>query len=83
MSEILEKIKKSKAEGKFDSCVFELPEDFVTANGLPKNAFAILSLQNGRFEAEVFSPSENDNAEIEEFLDEFGDFNEELKRLGD
>ena len=83
MTEILEKIKKSKAEGKFDSCVFELPKDFVSANGLPENAFAVLSLQNGKLEAEVFSPSDEDNEEVEEFLAEFGDFNEEMKRLGD
>lgn len=83
MSKILEKIKKSRVEGKFDSCVFELPKDFVAANGLPKNAFAILSLQNGKLEAEVFSPTDEDNEEVEEFLSEFGDFNREMKRLGD
>lgn len=54
MIKILEEIKKSKGEGKFDSCVFELPKDFVAANNLPKNAFAILTLQNGKLEAEVF-----------------------------
>ncbi len=83
MIEVLESIKKSKGARKFDSCVFELPKDFSAANGLPNNAFAILTLQNGKLEAEVFSPSDEDNREVEEFLAEFGDFNEELKRLGD
>ncbi|MEZ5427160.1 MAG: hypothetical protein R2747_12895 [Pyrinomonadaceae bacterium] len=81
--DILEKIKKSKGEGKFDSCVFELPKGFAAANGLPSNSFAVLTLRNGRLEAEVFSPDQGDEKEVEEFLAEFGDFNEELKRLGD
>jgi hypothetical protein len=83
MGKTLETIKRSKDKRKFDSCVFELPRDFVAANDLPKNAFAILTLQNGKLEAEVFSPSDEDDAEIEEFLAEFSDFNEEIKRFGD
>lgn len=74
--EILEKIKKSKGEGKFDSCVFALPNDFTSANGLAGNSFAVLTLQNGKLEAEVFSPDEEDEREVEEFLAEFGDFNQ-------
>jgi hypothetical protein len=83
MLEILKTIENSKKRDKYDSCVFELPEDFITANNLPKNSFAILTLQNGKLEAEIFSPSDDDTTEVEAFLAEFGGFNEEMKGLGD
>lgn len=81
--DILEKIKKSKGEGTFDSCVFELPKEFANANGIASNSFAVLTLQNGKLEAEVFSPSVEDETEVEEFLSEFGGFSEEIEKLGD
>lgn len=67
----------------FDSCVFELPRDFAAANGLPENSFAVLTLKNGKVETNVFSPDANDEREVSEFIEEFGDFNEEIKRIGD
>lgn len=82
MNEVLEK-KAAKIEKDFRSCVFELPRDFAVSNGLPENSFAILTLNNGKVETEVFSPSDVDAAEIDEFIKEFEDFNEEMKRIGD
>ncbi|MGI8639202.1 MAG: hypothetical protein ACR2MG_04540 [Pyrinomonadaceae bacterium] len=82
MNEILEN-QPIKTAKEFDSCVFELPQDFAVANGLPENSFAILTLKDSKVEAKVFSPTAEDENEVEEFLEEFGDFNEEMKRLGD
>ena len=82
MSAILEN-QLVKVAKDFDSCVFELPKEFAVANGLPENSFAILTLKNGKIETNVFSPGAEDEREVDEFIREFGDFNEEIKRIGD
>ncbi len=80
MSELLEKQLTAK---EFDSCVFELPPDFAAANGLPENSYAVLTLKDGKVDAEVFSPTVEDEKKVEEYIEEFADFNVEMKRIGD
>ena len=82
MNEIIEK-QLPEATKEFDSCVFELPPDFAAANGLPENSYAVLTLKDGRVDASVFSPTAQDENEVENFIEEFGDFNVEIKRIGD
>ncbi len=50
---------------------------------MPENSFAVLTLKNGKIETNVFSPDAEDEREVDEFIKEFGDFNEEIKRIGD
>ncbi len=74
---------KKKGAKTFDSCVLEIPKEFALANNLPENAFFSLTLRDGRLESEIVVYTDADEKEIEEFLADFPDFDEEMKRLGD
>ena len=79
MLETLEK----KTTKSFDSCVVEVPKEFALANGFPEKCFVSLTLQNGKLESEMVEYSDRDEAEVDEFINNFPTLNEELKRVGD
>lgn len=79
MSEILEK-KTSKT---FDSCIVEVPKEFALANGFPEKCFVSLTLRNGKLESEIIEFSDEDEREVDEFIEKFPTLNEELKQVGD
>ena len=79
MLETLEK----KTSGHFDSCVVGVPREFALANGFPEKCFVSLTLRDGKLESEIVEYSSQDEKDVEEFLNEYPDLNEELKQIGD
>ena len=78
-------IEKSRQETKqnFDSLIVEIPKDFAVFHGLPEKSFAVLTVRNGKIISEVISYSDEDEKKVEEFLAEFPEFDEEMKKVGD
>jgi hypothetical protein len=79
MLETLEK----KSTKSFDSCVVEVPREFALANGFPEKCFVSLTLGNGKLESEIVEYSDQDEKDVEEFLNDYPNLNEELKQIGD
>jgi hypothetical protein len=79
MLETLEK----KSTKSFDSCVVEVPREFALANGFPEKCFVSLTLRNGKLESEIVEYSDQDEKDIEEFLNDYPHLNEELKQIDD
>ncbi len=79
MLETLEK----KSTKSFDSCVVEVPREFALANGFPEKCFVSLTLRNGKLESEIVGYSDQDEKEIEEFLNDYPQLNEELRKIDD
>lgn len=79
MLEILEE-KKSK---NFDSCIVEPPKEFARANGFPEKCFISLTMRNGKLDSEVIQYSEDDEKEVEEFINDFPTLDEKLKKIND
>jgi len=77
MLETLEK----KSTKSFDSCVVEVPREFALANGFPEKCFVSLTLRNGKLESEIVEYSDQDEKDIEEFLNDYPHLNEELKQI--
>lgn len=79
-------IKVRERKGKkqiFDSLVIEIPEDFAVAHGLPEKAIASLTVEKGKLISEVIPYTAADEAEVDDFMDAFPGFDEEMKRVGD
>ncbi|HLL99882.1 MAG TPA: hypothetical protein VK400_02400 [Pyrinomonadaceae bacterium] len=75
---------KSKNEKQnFDSLVVEIPKDFALSHGLPEKSFVTLTLRDGKMESEIISYTDEDEKDVEDFLADFPEFNEELKKIGD
>ncbi len=74
---------RNKTSKNFDSCVVEIPKEFALANGFPEKCFVSLTLRNGKLESEIVEYSDADEREVEEFINDFPDLNEELKKVGD
>ena len=79
MLETLEK----KISKNYDSCIVEVPKEFALANGFPEKCFVSLTLRNGKLDSEIVEYSDQDEREVEEFINDFPSLNEELKRIGD
>ena len=79
MLETLEK----KSTKSFDSCVVEVPREFALANGFPEKCFVSLTLRNGKLESEIVEYFDQDEKDIEEFLNDYPHLNEELKQIDD
>ncbi len=76
MLETLEK----KISKNFDSCIVEVPpEEFALANGFPEKCFVSLTLREGKLESEIVAYSDQDEREVEEFINDFPTLGEELK----
>jgi len=82
MIKIIEKSKKETGQS-FDSLIIEIPKDFAISHNLPEKSFVTLTLQNGKINSEIISYSNEDEKEIEKFLADFPEFDEEMKRVGD
>ena len=67
----------------YDSCIVALPREFALANGFPEKCFASLTWRDGKLESEIVEYIDRDEREVEEFLRDFPNFSEELKRIGD
>ena len=78
----IEKSRK-ETEQNFDSLIVEIPKDFAIFHGLPEESFATLTVRNGKIISEVISYSDENEKEIEEFLTEFPEFDEKMKKVGD
>lgn len=79
---MLENLEK-KISKNFDSCVVELPKEFALANGFPEKCFVSLTMRNGKLDSEIIEYIDQDEKEVEEFINEFPTLNEELKKIGD
>lgn len=79
---MLDVSEKEKTE-KYDSCIVAVPKEFALANGFPEKCFVSLTLKNGKLESEIVEFFDEDEKEIEEFLSDFPNLNEELKQIGD
>ena len=82
MIKIVEKSEKDKKQN-FDSLIVEIPKDFAISHGLPEKSFVTLTLQDGKINSEIISYSDADEKEIEKFLADFSNFDEEMKKVGD
>jgi len=74
---------ESKKLKDFNSCVVEIPKEFALANGFPEKCFVSLTLRNGKLESEIIEYSEQDEKEVDEFINDFPNLGEELKKFGD
>lgn len=74
---------EQKSTKSFDSCVVEVPREFALANGFPEKCFVSLTLRNGKLESEIVEYSDQDEKDVEEFLNDYPHLNEELKQIGD
>ncbi len=74
---------ETKSTGNFDSCVVEVPREFALANGFPERCFVSLTLRNGKLESEIIEYSDADEREVDEFLNDYPNLNEEFKKVGD
>lgn len=79
MLETLEK----KSSKNFDSCIVEVPKEFALANGFPEKCFVSLTLRNGKLESEIVEYFDQDEREVEEFINDFPNLSEEIKQFGD
>ncbi len=79
---MLETLRNKKSKN-FDSCVVEVPKEFALANGFPEKCFVSLTLRNGKLESEIVEYSDQDEREVEEFINDFSNLHEELKKVGD
>ncbi len=73
---------ENKSTGKFDSCIIEVPREFALANGFPERCFVSLTLRNGKLESEIIEYSNQDEKDVEEFLNDYLHLIEELKKVG-
>ena len=74
---------ETKSTKNFDSCVVEVPREFALANGFPERCFVSLTLRNGKLESEIIEYSDEDEKDVDEFLNDYPDLNEEFKKVGD
>ena len=74
---------EQKSTKSFDSCVVEVPREFALANGFPEKCFVSLTLRNSKLESEIVEYSDQDEKDVEEFLNDYPHLNEELKQIGD
>ncbi len=74
---------EEKTSRNFDSCIVEVPKEFALANGFPEKSFVSLTLRNGKLESEIIEYSDQDEQEVEEFINNFPTLNKELKQIGD
>lgn len=72
-----------KTSRNFDSCVVEVPKEFALANGFPEKCFVSLTLQNGILKSEIVEYSDQDEKEVADFINDFPNLSEELKKIGD
>ena len=74
---------ETKSTKNFDSCIVEVPREFALANGFPERCFVSLTLRNGKLESEIIEYSDEDEKDVDEFLNDYPDLNEEFKKVGD
>ncbi|MEO6590039.1 MAG: hypothetical protein ABIP06_12120 [Pyrinomonadaceae bacterium] len=74
---------EKKISKNYDSCIVEVPKEFALANGFPEKCFVSLTLRNGKLDSEIVEYSDQDEQEVEEFINDFPSLNEELKQVGD
>ncbi|MBX3290368.1 MAG: hypothetical protein KF855_13605 [Acidobacteria bacterium] len=67
----------------FDSLVVEIPRDFAVDHGLPERSLATLTVRDGKILSEIIEYSADDENEVDEFLNDFPGFDEEMRSLGD
>lgn len=65
---------ETKSTKNFDSCVVEVPREFALANGFPKKCFVSLTIRNGKLESEIIEYSGEDEKDVDEFLNDYPDF---------
>jgi hypothetical protein len=79
---MLETFEKKISEN-YDSCIVEVPKEFALANGFPAKSFVSLTMKNGILNSEIIKFTDEDEKEIDEFINDFPNLNEELKQIGD
>lgn len=76
-------ITNNRISKSFDSCIVEVPKEFALANGFPEKCFVSLTLQNGKLNSEIIEYIDDDEKEIDDFINSFPNLNEELKQFDD
>lgn len=76
-------VEKGKTEKDFDSLIVEIPKDFAISHGLPEKSFVALTVQDGKMNSEIISYSDEDEREVKMFLEDFPEFDSEMKKIGD
>ncbi len=79
---MLETIEKSVTQN-FDSCIVEVPREFALANGFPEKCFVSLTMRNGQLSSEIIEFNDQDENEVDDFIERFPMLNEKLKHIGD
>jgi hypothetical protein len=79
---MLETIEK-KLSKNFDSCIVEVPREFALANGFPAKCFVSLTLRDGKLDSEIVEYFDSDEKEVDEFISDFPNLDQELKQLAD
>ncbi len=74
---------ENKISKSFDSCIVEVPKEFALANGFPEKCFVNLTLRDGKLESEIIEYADEDEKEIDNFINDFPNLSEELKQVGD
>ncbi|MEQ1604919.1 MAG: hypothetical protein ABL999_08620 [Pyrinomonadaceae bacterium] len=82
MIKVLEKSNKATRKD-FDSLLIEIPTDFARSHGLPEQAIAALTVKDGKLSSEIIEYSDTDKSEVEGFLEQFPDLNEEMISSGE
>ena len=72
---------ETKSAKNFDSCVVEVPREFALANGFPERCFVSLTLRNGKLESEIIEYSDEDEKDVDEFLNDYPDLNKDYTNL--
>jgi hypothetical protein len=70
---------EKKISKNYDSCVVEIPKEFALANGFPEKCFVSLTMRNGKLNSEIVEYNDQDEKDVDEFINDFPTFNEELK----
>jgi antitoxin component of MazEF toxin-antitoxin module len=74
---------REAAAPKWNSWVMELPKEIVEANDLPAGTLVALTLENGAVKGEIILPSAERKESLRRFIEKYGDFLEEMKKLSD
>jgi hypothetical protein len=79
----LPKTKRPAKEPHYDSWVVEVPPEVARCNGLAQRTAVILTIRRGVIEAELVPSTPEADKAVDDFVAEFGEALEEMRRLGD
>jgi len=66
-----------------DTWILELPVEVCNREGFAEGTMISLTVRNGGILTSIIEPSADIEKSVREFVDEYGEFFEEMKRVGD